>query len=72
MDQCKCSGCDFRITIRSGTVMQDSNSGLYQYYLAMAFMSFSKNGISASELQRQMGISYYCSWKLGVCLMGST
>ena len=50
MDQCKCSECDFRITIRSGTVMQDSNSGLYQRYLAMAFMSFSKNGISASEL----------------------
>jgi len=36
--------------------MQGSNLGLYQWYLAMAFMSFSKKGISASELQRQMGI----------------
>jgi len=55
-DQWKCSACDFRTTIRSGTFMQGSNLGLYQWYLAMAFMSFSKKGISASELQRQMGI----------------
>ena len=57
-DQWKCSECDFRTTIRSGTFMQGSNLGLYQWYLAMAFMSFSKKGISASELQRQMGIRY--------------
>ena len=58
-DQWKCSGYDFRTTIRSGTFMQGSNLGLYQWYLAMAFMSFSKKGISASELQRQMGIRNY-------------
>ena len=45
--------------------MQGSNLGLYQWYLAMAFMSFSKKGISASELQRQMGIKNYDTvWSL--------
>jgi hypothetical protein len=61
----KCSGCDFRTTIRSGIFMQGSNLGLYQWYLAMAYMSFSKKGISASELQRQMGIRNYDTvWSL--------
>lgn len=58
-DQWKCSSCDFRTTLRSGTFMQDSNLPLYQWYVAMAFMSFSKKGISAAELQRQMGIKNY-------------
>jgi hypothetical protein len=45
--------------------MQGSNLGLYQWYLAMAFISFSKKGISASELQRQMGIRNYDTvWSL--------
>jgi hypothetical protein len=35
--------------------MQGSNLGLYQWHLAITFMSFSKKRISASELQRQMG-----------------
>jgi hypothetical protein len=39
--------------------MQGSNLGLYQWYLAMVFMSFRKKGVSASELQRQMSIGNY-------------
>lgn len=35
--------------------MHGSNLKLRIWYLAMAFMSFSKKGISAKELQRQLG-----------------
>lgn len=63
--QWKCSQCGFRTTLRSGTFMQDSNLSIYQWYLAMVFMSFSKKGISASELQRQMSIKNYDTvWSL--------
>ncbi|MFT7157674.1 MAG: hypothetical protein ACI8Q1_002697 [Parvicella sp.] len=35
--------------------MQASKLPLRKWYLAMAFMTFSKKGISAKEMQRQLG-----------------
>jgi hypothetical protein len=46
-------------TIRSGTMMEHSNLPIRKWYLAMAFMSFSKKGISATELQRQLNHKRY-------------
>lgn len=57
--QCECKSCKFRTTLRSGTIMHGSNLKFRIWYLAMAFMSFSKKGISAKELQRQLGYKRY-------------
>ena len=57
--QWQCSECNFRTTLRSGTMFENSNLPLRKWYLAMAFMSFSKKGISAKELQRQLGHARY-------------
>ena len=57
--QWECKECKFRTTLRSGTIMHGSNLKLRIWYLAMAFMSFSKKGISAKELQRQLGHNRY-------------
>lgn len=61
----QCSGCRFRTTLRSGTMMEHSNLPFRTWYLAMAFMTFSKKGISAVELQRQLNHSRYTTiWSL--------
>ena len=57
--QWQCSACDFRTTLRSGTMFENSNLPLRKWYLAMAFMSFSKKGLSAKELQKQLGHARY-------------
>lgn len=57
--QWQCSICRFRTTLRSGTMFENSNLPLRKWYLAMAFMSFSKKGISAKELQRQLNHTRY-------------
>lgn len=57
--QWQCSECKFRTTLRSGTMFENSNLPMRKWYLAMAFMSFSKKGISAAELQRQLDHSTY-------------
>jgi len=57
--QWECKSCNFRTTLRSGTIMHGSNLKFRIWYLAMAFMSFSKKGISAKELQRQLGYKRY-------------
>lgn len=57
--QWECKQCKFRTTLKSGTIMHGSNLKFRTWYLAMAFMSFSKKGISAIELQRQLGYKLY-------------
>ena len=39
--------------------MQAAKLPLRMWYLAMAFMTFSKKGLSAKEMQRQLGHKYY-------------
>lgn len=44
--QWQCSECNFRTTLRSGTMFENSNLPFRKWYLAIAFMSFSKKGLS--------------------------
>lgn len=63
--QWQCSECNFRTTLRSGTMFENSNLPFRKWYLAMAFMSYSKKGLSAKELQRQLGHNRYNTvWKM--------
>ena len=39
--------------------MENAKLPFRKWYLAMAFMSFSKKGLSATELQRQLGHKRY-------------
>jgi len=58
-NQWQCAECEFRTGIKSGTMMQYAKLPLRTWYLAMAFMTFSKKGISARELQRQLDHKRY-------------
>ena len=58
-EQWQCKNCKFRTTLRSGTIMEHSNLPFRIWYIAMAFMSFTKKGISAKEMQRQLNHSRY-------------
>lgn len=63
--QWQCKTCNFRTTLRSGTVMENSNLKVRLWYLAMLFMRYSKKGISAMELQRQLNHKRYDTiWSL--------
>lgn len=64
-DQWQCKDCDFRTTIKSGSIMQGSQVNFLTSYQAMAFMTFSKKTISAAELQRQLNHPKYDTiWRL--------
>ena len=46
-------------------MMENSNLPIRTWYLAMAFMSYTKKGLSAKELQRQLGHKRYDTvWSL--------
>lgn len=54
-----CKKCRFRTTLRSGTMLESSKLSFRIWYLGIAFMSYSKKGLSALELQRQLGYKNY-------------
>ena len=57
--QWQCKICRFRTTLRSGTVMQHAHLPFKKWYLCMALMSSTKKGVSAKEIQRQLGHKRY-------------
>ncbi len=64
-EQWQCKSCKFRTTLKSGTIMHESKMSFLDWYLVMAFMSFSKKGISAKEMVRQLDKNRYESvWRL--------
>jgi len=63
--QFECKACHFRTTLRSGTVMENSNLPFRIWYLAILFMTATKKGLSACEMQRQLGYKRYMTvWTL--------
>jgi ISXO2-like transposase domain/Transposase zinc-ribbon domain len=59
-----CTRCDTRWSITSGTVMADTKLPLTTWFRAMHLMSSTKQGISAVELGRRLGVSYPTAWYL--------
>jgi hypothetical protein len=59
IDQYQCKKCRFRTTLRSGTALEASKLPYRYWFYAMYFMTQTKKGISANELQRQLGHKRY-------------
>ncbi len=55
----ECKTCNYRTSLKSGTVMESSNLSLRIWYLAIALMNMTKKGISAHEMKRQLGMKRY-------------
>jgi transposase-like protein len=58
----KCYGCRKQFTVRVGTIFEDSHIPLSKWLLAIHQMCSSKKGISAKQLQRELGLSYKAAW----------
>lgn len=48
----------------SGTIFESSSTSLKLWFYAIFLFSTSKNGVSAKELQRQLGVTYKCAWRM--------
>src|SRR5271165_956089 len=60
-----CNDCREKFTCRTGTVMERSHIPLHKWLLAIHLMASNKNGVSADELMRNLGLgSYRTAWFL--------
>src|SRR3989344_4777494 len=49
----------------AGTIFEKSDTPLTKWFYAIFLFSSSKNGVAAKELQRQLGVTYKCAWRIG-------
>ncbi len=62
--QYQCSKCRFQIAPTSGTIFHKSDTPLSLWFYAIFIFSNAKSGISAKELERQLGVTYKCAWRM--------
>lgn len=49
----------------AGTIFHKSSTRLTLWFYAIFLFSQSKNGVSAKELERQLGVTYKCAYRIG-------
>lgn len=60
-----CKECEGTFTVTVGTVMEDSHVPLNKWLYAFREFLSSKNGVSAHQLHRAIGVSYKTAWFMG-------
>jgi ribosomal protein L37AE/L43A len=54
----ECLGCGHQCSLISGTIFEATKLGLIHWFLAMHLLTQAKNGVSALELKRHLGVCY--------------
>lgn len=62
--QYQCSKCRFQIAPTAGTIFHKSDTPLTDWFFALFIVSNAKSGISAKELERQLGCTYKTAWRI--------
>lgn len=62
--QYQCSKCRFQIAPTAGTIFHKSETPLTDWFFALFIFSNAKSGISAKELERQLGCTYKTAWRM--------
>src|ERR1700730_15920100 len=57
-----CNECKGQFTVTVGTVFERSKVPLTKWWMAAHMMNAGKNGVSAHEIHRQLGVTYKTAW----------
>ena len=60
----QCAWCGHHIHPMAGTPFHRSRTPLQKWFYAMYIFTTSRHGVSAKELQRQLGVTYKCAWRI--------
>ncbi len=61
----ECSYCGYQVHPLANTIFHKSSTPLKNWFFAIYLFSVSKNGVSAKELERQLGVTYKCAYRMG-------
>lgn len=60
-----CQWCGHHIHPMVGTIYESSRTSLQDWFYVMFLFTTTRNGVLAKEIQRQLGVTYKCAWRIG-------
>ncbi len=60
-----CQWCGHHVYPCVGTPYEKSRTSLQLWFYAIYLFTNTRSGVSAKELQRQLGVTYKCAWRMG-------
>lgn len=60
----ECKDCDNQIHPLGGTIFHKSSTSLRDWFYIVYLFSVSKNGVSAKEVERHLGVTYKTAWRI--------
>lgn len=59
-----CGSCGKHIAPTAGTIFHKSSTSLHLWFYAMYLMASTRCGISAKQLERELGVTYKTAWRI--------
>jgi predicted RNA-binding Zn-ribbon protein involved in translation (DUF1610 family)/transposase-like protein len=59
-----CQECGHHIYPCAGTIFHKSRTKLTHWFFAMYLMTSTRHGVAAKEIERQIGVTYKCAWRM--------
>ena len=59
-----CTGCGHHVHPTAGTIFHKSSTSLHLWFYAMYLMASTRCGISAKQLERELGVTYRTAWRM--------
>lgn len=59
-----CGKCGHHTYPLSGTIFHKSSTRLTDWFHALYMMASNKSGTSATQIQRELGVTYKCAWRM--------
>src|SRR3990172_5311760 len=59
-----CDHCDTHVYPLAGTIFEKSSTPLKSWFYAMFLISATRCGISAKQLERELGVTYKTAWRM--------
>ncbi len=59
-----CTACGYHVHPTAGTIFHKSSTSLHLWFYAMYLMTSTRCGISAKQLERELGVTYKTAWRM--------
>jgi transposase len=59
-----CQECGHHIYPCAGTIFHKSRTPLTKWFFVMYLMTSTRHGVAAKEVERQLGVTYKCAWRM--------
>jgi transposase len=59
-----CQDCGHHVYPAADTIFHKSRTPLTKWFFAMYLMTSTRHGVAAKEIERQLGVTYKCAWRM--------